>query len=359
MHGNETPSKAQRSISEFINTWEDCEPFTLSTLPWVRTTNFHPLQGLEEHNCANISIIHAAVQQERNMSRSNARTVFADEWRKNPTLPHDAYPSIVEEDGYARIPGSKRFASAASFMGQNSGRLNRAVSPLAPAAGNRSNLSVANYRSSRIGPSYQSNTAGVYDLPYKAPSLLRKSVMGSVLNGPPDLTSIRVQKLSKELFEPGMIIRALCHEQDFHVSADRSVMTIADKYTTESKFGLIHSKYRKMIVLALYETHYLAIPLYTHNGNGVAHKSKPDEYISVRDHRSSQDFVNQTANGQLVTREINDGIHPLDPKSLAHVTYPLARKYSLPLIVEGYLKDESTKRLWKLFNKFVQETLIK
>ena len=293
------------------------------------------------------------------MSRSNARTMVADGWRRNPTSAHNAYSTTIEEDGYARIPSAKRLASAAYFMGRTPGRPDRAMSPLAPAAANRSNISLANNRSSRLGTSYTSNRADVYELPHKAPSLFRTSVMGSVLNRPPDLKSIRVQKLSKDLFQPGMIIRALCHEQDFHVTADRSVMTVADKHTTESKFGLIHSKYRKMIVLALYETHYLAIPLYTHNGNGISHKSKPDEYISVRDHRSSQDFVNQTENGQLVTEEINDGIHPLDPKSLAHITYPLARKYCLPLIVEGYLKDESVKRLWKLFNGFVQETIIR
>lgn len=135
-------------------------------------------------------------------------------------------------------------------------------------------------------------------------------------------------------------------------------MTVADRYTTESRFGTIHSKYRKMIVIALYETHYLAIPLYTHNGNGVARKPKPDEYISVRDHRSSEPFSKQTVHGELVTDQVNTGIHPYDPNCLAHITYPVARKYDLPVIVEGQLNKRSAKHLWSLYDDFVQASKI-
>ena len=293
------------------------------------------------------------------MSRSYARTAVAEEWRRTPTSSHNRYPTIVEDDGFARIPPAKRFASPNTFIGQTLGRPDRVMSPLAPAAANRSNINLANSRSSRPEPPYATSRADLYELPHKAPSLFRNSVMGSVINVPPDLKSIRFQKLSKDLFKPGMIIRALCHEQDFHVTTDRSVMTVADKHTTDSKFGPIHSKYRKMIILALYETHYLAIPLYTHNGNGVTHKTKPDEYISVRDHRSQECFVKQTKHVELVTEEINGGIHSYDPKSLAHITYPLARKYSLPVVVEGSVRNESVKRLWTLFMEFVESTEIR
>ena len=259
-------------------------------------------------------------------------------------------PKAIQED----IQRAKHLASLAAFTGYNREQLDRATSPLAPISARRSNVSLANQR--RSPPSISaSRRPDVYELPHKPPSMFRNSTFGSV-NGSPDLKSSRCQKLPKDLFRPGMIIRGVVHEQDFHNTADGSVMTIADKYTTESKFGLIHSKYRKMIVVALFENHYLAIPLYTHNGNGVSRKSRPDEYISVRDHRSRELFTKQTEHGELITEEINAGIYLFDPNSLAHITHPVARKYNLPLVVEGYLKENSAKRLWTLFNTYFNKT---
>ncbi len=283
------------------------------------------------------------------MSQNYTRSVV------NSGLSKGAVSPIVEENGFTTVQHKKPLTSAAAFANRS---LGQATSPLAPLSANRSNINLANKRSSRLGaapPSVAaSHRADVYELPHKAPSAFRNSVMGST-RGPPDLRSNRTQKLTKNLFTPGMIVRGVCHEQDFHGAAGGSIMTLADRYTTESRFGNIHSKYRKMIVIALYETHYLAIPLYTHNGNGVAYKSKPEEYISVRDHRSSGPFTKQTKHGELVTEQINVGIHPFDPNSLAHITYPLARKYDLPLVVEGQLNPQSAKLLWMLFHNFVQE----
>ncbi len=285
------------------------------------------------------------------MSRTYTRSVV------NSGLSKGAVSPIIEESGYTTVQHKKPSGLGAAFS-RNPGQ---ATSPLAPLSANRSNINLANKRNSRFGASPPSVAASyradVYELPHKAPSMFRNSVMGS-MRGPPDLRSTRIQKLSKSLFKPGMIVRAAVHEPDLHGTAGGSAMTLADRYTTESRFGTIHSKYRKMIVIALYETHYLAIPLYTHNGNGVAHKSKPDEYISVRDHRSPGPFSIQTVHGELVTDQVNAGIHPYDPNSLAHITYPVARKYDLPLIVEGQLGKRSAKHLWSLYDDFVQASKI-
>lgn len=61
-------------------------------------------------------------------------------------------------------------------------------------------------------------------------------------------------KISKALYKPGMIIRVILHEPHFNLAS-----MVADKNRTESIFGPIHSKYRKMIVIALYEDHYIAM----------------------------------------------------------------------------------------------------
>ena len=296
-----------------------------------------------------------------NMSRAYARTTV-DNWRKSNVNPQGTNPGtsqkasynrpavspITEDDGFTTVSNGRAIAAFSSHNNQSN--RDRVTSPLAPTSASRSNI-IANKRSSHLGNSppsiAASRRADVYELRHKTPSF-RNSILGSV-NGKPDLKSDRVQKLSKYLFKPGMIVRGICHEQDFHNAANGSTMTLADRYTTESKFGLIHSKYRKMIVVGLYDNHYLALPLYTHNGNGISRKAKPDEFVSVHDHRSLEPFTKQTRHSPLVTGEMNEGINPIDPQSCAHITHPMARKYDLPLVVEGYLNKESTGRLWDLF----------
>ena len=162
----------------------------------------------------------------------------------------------------------------------------------------------------------------------------------------------------KSFYKVGMIIQAALHEDDFR--ATNSTMTedsVADKNVTESVFGKIHTKFRKMIVIACYERNYVAIPLFTHNGRGLENKN-PDEYISVRDHRAgSGKFQELSKHGQLLTEYFHNGIRLLDPKSTAHITYPLSRKYSLEVVHEGHLREGATLHLIKLFNTFAKKAL--
>ena len=105
-----------------------------------------------------------------------------------------------------------------------------------------------------------------------------------------------------------------------------------------------------MIVVACYTQHYTAIPLFTHNGRGLVGKN-PDEYVSVRDYRSKDHFNELSHHGTLLTKFLNEQIYLFDPKSTAHFTYPLSRRYDLPCVYEGYLEPASTRRLVKLFDE--------
>ncbi|KAL8666849.1 MAG: hypothetical protein Q9202_001089 [Teloschistes flavicans] len=156
----------------------------------------------------------------------------------------------------------------------------------------------------------------------------------------------------KEEFRPGMIIRGILHEQDYIAASSGSNITITDRNRTESRYGPICTKWRKMIVLCIYQDHYSAIPLFTHNGNGLMYKKKPEEFISIKDHRARADVPPQNRNGYLVTEKINHGIDLFDVKSTAHVTYALARKYDLPIIKEGSLTRDSLNHLITLFNYY-------
>ncbi|KAL8766087.1 MAG: hypothetical protein Q9209_007053 [Squamulea sp. 1 TL-2023] len=159
--------------------------------------------------------------------------------------------------------------------------------------------------------------------------------------------------LLKEQYYPGMIIRALVHEQDFEASSSKSNITVSqDKYRTASDYGTIYTKCRKMIVLAKYEDHYTAIPVFTHNGNGLQHKVKPDEYVSIKDNRTNDECPAQSKHGHLETENMCNGTEIFHVKSTAHITYALARRYDIPVIKEGQLTGRSLNRLIELFNAY-------
>lgn len=144
----------------------------------------------------------------------------------------------------------------------------------------------------------------------------------------------------------------MVHEQDFRGASNNSTVTMLDdKNTTDSRFGKIHTKVRHMIVVACYTSHYLAIPLFTHNGRGLAGKN-PAEYISFLDYRSNDKFEPLSEHGVLKTEYLTSGTYPFHPKSTAHFTYPLSRKYDLPVTNEGTLERRSTKLLVNLFTQF-------
>ena len=167
-------------------------------------------------------------------------------------------------------------------------------------------------------------------------------------------------KIPKDKYRPGMLIRAAMHEPDLNQggasSSNITTATVADTYRTDTRLGPIHTKVRKAIVIALYQDHYLVVPLFTHNGNGLLNKVRPEEFISVRDHRFHGDFKNLSKHGVLDTEHLNAGVKPLHEKSTAHITYLISRKYDLLVVHEGHLTAEATHQLVKLFDMYAPKT---
>ncbi|KAL8828024.1 MAG: hypothetical protein Q9170_006775 [Blastenia crenularia] len=181
-------------------------------------------------------------------------------------------------------------------------------------------------------------------------------------------------RLRKEDYKPGMIIRAPLHEQDSRgdsrslgagsnasVASASSEATLAEKYTTPSRFGTIFTKYRKMIVVACHQDNYVAIPLYTHNGKGLIHKARPDEFVSVRDHRDKDKSNDKEAKDEwqrlskwepLVTEYVKEGIDIFERKTTAHLAYPVSRRYALPVVNEGWLRGSSLRVMRDLYGRF-------
>ena len=161
------------------------------------------------------------------------------------------------------------------------------------------------------------------------------------------------QKLSRHTFKPGMILRCSMHEEDCAGTSRGADITVASKFVSKSFAGNVFTKIRIMIVVATHKHHYCAVPLYTHNGNGLSKKTTEEkvEYISVRDHRIEGKFIPQSEHGFLRTEYIKPGINILDPRSTAHINYSLPRKYDLPVVFQGYLSGSATDRLVKLYRR--------
>ncbi len=161
------------------------------------------------------------------------------------------------------------------------------------------------------------------------------------------------RELAKHRYRLGTIVRAPLHEEDYsggncesYPHETRALMKA--KTITESPVGgVIHTKFRKFIVVALFDDHYLAVPLYSYKGDGLIEK-KADEYISIQDHRADA-IKPQSRHGLLYTGNLESHVDHYEPMTSAHFAYPVARKYKLPVVYEGELRADSTKLLLRLY----------
>ena len=164
--------------------------------------------------------------------------------------------------------------------------------------------------------------------------------------------------MPKSKYKMGTIIRAPLHEEDSAggksaCGPDAGIGPI--RMVSRSALGdAVHSKYRKLIVISLQHDHYLVLPLYTHNGEGVENRGRHDanEFTSVQDHRA--DAVRaQLIHPILRTKYLEDHVNHYRSKSTVHFSYPVSRRYALPVIYEGELTLESTDLLRQLFANYI------
>ena len=166
----------------------------------------------------------------------------------------------------------------------------------------------------------------------------------------------------KHDFELGTIIRAVVHEEEFTkrpkptpFAPSTHIVNTGRQHVTHGDFGPVYSKNRFLIVVNNRpRNHYLAIPVYSHKGNGLARKVHKDEYISVADHRHLEHCEQQSAHAPLVTEHLKDGVEKLLPTSVAYASYPVSRKYGLPVQLQGRLDEESTKRLVSMYIRWAR-----
>lgn len=190
-----------------------------------------------------------------------------------------------------------------------------------------------------------------------------------------DISATICCRFPKEEFLVGTIIKAPVHEEDFNWTArppSEEGLETADERGRYSHSGMstprtthkkgrhitfsnwndpIYTEVRFMIVIALFYDHYLAIPLYTHGGNGLAHKNNKWEYASIEDYREQNSV--QEAGFLLHTEYLKPDCKHLLPLSVAHIAYPVSRKYTLPVAPQGRLREDSKVGLVSLFGQYM------
>ena len=190
-----------------------------------------------------------------------------------------------------------------------------------------------------------------------------------------DISASICCRFPKEEFNVGTIIKAPIHEEDFNWTArppsieeseaaeERgrySHSGMSTQWNTQKKQrhltfsnwnDPIYTEVRFMIVVALFYDHYLAIPLYTHQGNGLARKHNKWEYASIEDYRGPKSF--NEGEFLLHTEYLKPDCKHLLPQSVAHVAYPVSRKYALPVAPQGYLTKDSKAYLANVFGQYM------
>ena len=88
--------------------------------------------------------------------------------------------------------------------------------------------------------------------------------------------NLNIKKLfGKDFFRPGLIIRAVLHEEDYKATPANSIHAPsgAGENSGNRPERLVHTKERKMIIIACYSRHYISIPLYSHERQGLKNKN--------------------------------------------------------------------------------------
>lgn len=128
-----------------------------------------------------------------------------------------------------------------------------------------------------------------------------------------------------------------------------------------SHYGYIHTKLRKSVVVAMFAQHYVAVPMYTHNGGGLDRKPDRGEFVPVTDARScGGDGSDQGAlvaerlsDHRILLAELQPGAARLYEKTAVHFVHPVSRRYGLRVTHVGELERESRERLIGLFREYM------
>ena len=157
------------------------------------------------------------------------------------------------------------------------------------------------------------------------------------------------------------------------LSSDTTSSSSPDFSITPSHYGYIHTKLRKFIIVALFAQHYVALPMYTHNGDGLDKKPDKNEFVSVRDARTTtatnwrkrrigadgkkvKAGVAATAalsDHEVLIAEMRPETTRLYEKTTVHVAYAVSRNYQLRVHWLGDVEAAGVGRLVELWRSYM------
>lgn len=169
-------------------------------------------------------------------------------------------------------------------------------------------------------------------------------------------------------FKVGTIIRMNIHESDFKGTSKEAIAkasqasTLVDggkggrrrkEHRHHGDFGPIYSENRIFIVVNVAKSVYSAVPLFTHEGKGLAN-TDPDErreWISIQDHRKLDNCQQQSEHQPLRTNYMSPEADILDAVSTVWIPYAFPCRFDVPVAYQGRLDKASAERLVRLHHQ--------
>ncbi|KAI1823510.1 hypothetical protein F4861DRAFT_317411 [Xylaria intraflava] len=154
-------------------------------------------------------------------------------------------------------------------------------------------------------------------------------------------------------YQVGVIFSAPYHTSS---TTDERWVSVADIHNTATPYGIIHSKYRKLVVVKRFGEHCLCVPIYSNNGRGLEGKKFLHEWVSIRDVSDKKAEKPEGPNVRLLA-VANPGFSGkvVHGKSNIKLSESYCHRFDLPATMEGRLENYwslSTRRLVELVRAF-------
>ncbi|KAE9377025.1 hypothetical protein N431DRAFT_530390 [Stipitochalara longipes BDJ] len=161
-------------------------------------------------------------------------------------------------------------------------------------------------------------------------------------------------------FQVGAVFSAATHQRDYAETLD-----LRNPNQSMTHLGVVHSKFRKFVILARFATHVLALPIYTHDGRGLANKPHKNEFVSIRDVDQGQQATMPESKHDVIWAERYPGFKNsnitswfmMSNATSIHLTAPYSHPMGLKCTISGKLKAGSIDYLLKLFGEVTASTV--
>lgn len=165
------------------------------------------------------------------------------------------------------------------------------------------------------------------------------------------------KRVWKNQWHPGLVIRTVmcerCNAGGTH--PEHEYKLCGDDWA--------FAKPRPLIVIAKHHFHAIALPVYTHGGNGLKANLDRNEYVQVLSDGIRGRFADDTVRADsslpppLLTRYMKPGVQAFRNRDLSyvHIAHPVCIGYDIPVAAIGDLEHRSLRQLQRLYRSLPLE----